>query len=594
MESYKVNFFGGTKKEEEADYDAVVSTLRDEWYDKWPNEAGFEGLDEVRGPVELAVKGSIPSWAVGSLFRTGPGQYTIEDTPKGTFKTTHWFDGLGHTHKFKIIPNPLDPSAPVKVEYCSRRQSQALYDSIKETGRRCDISFGQRMDPCIGIFGKIMSVWRGPPAEQGPHNSNIAVVIHSNPPGLPSSVRCTTPNGTSKGPVDHMWLSSDISLMKEFDIDTLEPIGMAKQHFLHPLLKGPLSCAHAQRDPRTGDIFNYNLDLGYAPTYRIFRTSTITGQTRILATISGKDIKPAYIHSFFLTPSYVVFCIPSSHLGLMGIKIPWEGNMADAIESFSESKHCKWFIIDRLDDSGIVASFDGPAGFFFHSVNAFEQRDESTGDTDVFCDVIQYPTLDVIRQFEMDVILQRNGATKNFWNSEARLDNCQARLTRWKFVVPKRRSEDEKGKRKKAQNILELKAPLAGELPTINPAYATKKYRFAYTTASRGFSTLFDCIAKTNLDTRECVYWEGEKGHTPGEAIFIPRPKSYPKEEVAEDDGVLLSVVLDGFGKKSYLMCLDAKRMVEMGRAECDFAIAIGFHGVHVSPNAPKTPQRYR
>lgn len=40
MESYKVNFFGGTKKEEEADYDAVVSTLRDEWYDKWPNEAG--------------------------------------------------------------------------------------------------------------------------------------------------------------------------------------------------------------------------------------------------------------------------------------------------------------------------------------------------------------------------------------------------------------------------------------------------------------------------------------------------------------------------------------------------------------------------
>ncbi|KAI1204417.1 carotenoid oxygenase [Annulohypoxylon truncatum] len=594
MDPYpRSKFFGGPKEKEECDYYATVETVGGPYHEEWPNEAGFEGLTEVRGPVELVVKGSIPTWAAGTLFRTGPGQYTIDDTPKGTFRTTHWFDGLGHTHKFNIIADPTNADAPVRVEYSSRRQSQALYDDIKKTGRRHDISFGQRIDPCVGIFAKIMSVWRGPPIDQGPDYNNIAVVVHGNVPGLPSNAKNTTQSAGHRGGNKSMWLTSDIGIMKEFDTQTLEPIGMAKQQTLHPLLKGPLSCAHAQRDPETGDFFNYNLELGYPPTYRIFRTSTSTGKTDILATLYGKDVKPAYIHSFFLSPSFVIFCIPSSHLGLMGVKIPWEGNMVDAIEPFDESKSCKWFIIDRLGDRGVVATFDSPAGFYFHSVNSFEQRDEFTGDIYVHCDVIQYPTLDVIRQFEMDVILQRNDATENFWSDVARTHNCQARLTRWKFVIPKLDADGEKGKpkesspSKKAENILEFRPPLAGELPTINPAYATKKYRFMYTTVSRGFSTLFDCIVKTNLDTREALYWEGKKGDTPGEAIFIQRPRSYEKEEVAEDDGMLLSVVLDGHGKKSYLVCLDARNMLELGRAECDFAIAIGFHGLHMPPETP-------
>ncbi|KAI2467974.1 carotenoid oxygenase [Annulohypoxylon bovei var. microspora] len=592
-------YVGGSKGDEKEDFESGVDSLqRADYYTDWPNEAGFEGLDEVRGPVELTVKGSIPTWAAGTLFRTGPGQYTIENTPKGTFRTTHWFDGLGHTHKFNIIANSSSAESPVKVEYTSRRQSQALYDTIKRSGRRHDVSFGQRMDPCIGIFAKIMSVWRGPPITKGPDYNNIAVVVHADMPGLPSKANDVPQSGHRSGNKT-MWLSSDFGIMKEFDPQTLEPIGVAKQQILHPLLKGPLSCAHAQRDPETGDFFNYNLELGYAPTYRIFRTSASTGKTDILATISGKDVKPAYIHSFFLSPSFVVFCIPSSHIGLMGIKIPWEGNMADAIEPFDRSKLCKWFVVDRRGDRGVVAAFDSPAAFYFHSVNSFEEPDDKTGSTNVYCDVVQYPTLDVIRAFEMDVILQKNGATENFWSERKRVYNCQARLMRWKFVVPKFDSGDEKEKEKEkealptkiAKRIFRFKAPLAGELPTINPAYATKKYRYVYSTANRGMSTLFDCIIKTDLDTRETIYWEGGEGkegrtgHTPGEAIFIPRPKPPGEEEdLDEDDGVLLSVVLDGFGRKSYLVCLDAKTMLELGRAECDFAIAVGFHGLHQPP----------
>ena len=46
-----------------------------------------------------------------------------------------------------------------------------------------------------------------------------------------------------------------------------------------------------------------------------------------------------------------------------------------------------------------------------------------------------------------------------------------------------------------------------------------------------------------------------------------------------EDDGVLLSVVLDGYAEKSYLLVLKAKDLTEMGRAEMAGPMSFGFHG---------------
>ncbi|KAI1467759.1 torulene oxygenase [Daldinia caldariorum] len=576
--------FGGHQSED-ADFELAVQGMLEANFEDWPNEAGMEGLNEIRGPIELPVKGSIPAWAAGTLYRTGPGQYVIEGTPKGTFRTTHWFDGLGHSHRFNIIANSENGDNPVKVEYTSRRQSQALYDAIKRDGKRPDIGFGQKMDPCIGLFGKIMSVWKGSPKRDNPEFDNVSVAIQPTVPGLPSKAKATVAtveSGHRKG-IKNLWLTTDHGHMKEIDQTTLEPIGIARQEALNPLLRGPLSCAHAQRDPETGDYYNYNLQPGYKSVYRVFRAATSTGATEILATISAPDIKPAYIHSFFFTPSFVILCIPSSHLGMMGLSVPWKRNMVEAMETFDESKLCKWFVIDRLENRGVVATFDSPAAFYFHSVNSFEERDEKTGDLNVYCDVMQYPNLDVIRAYELDVMLQRNGAAKNFWGNEERNRSSHVRLTRWKLRIPESylNGGDTPAPRRNAEKIFEIKAPHAGELPTINPAYATKKHRYVYSVANRGYSTMFDTIVKTDVSTLGATFWDNPKGHTPGEPIFVPRPKSPVAQDLDEDDGVLLSVVLDGTGKTSYLLCLDAKTLKEVGRAECDFAIGFGFHGIH-------------
>lgn len=128
---------------------------------------------------------------------------------------------------------------------------------------------------------------------------------------------------------------------------------------------------------------------------------------------------------------------------------------------------------------------------------------------------------------------------------------------------------------------INIPSPHIGELPTINPAYHTRPYRYVYSLAMSGRSTLMDTIVKTNLVSRAVLQWNNPLGHTPGEAIFVQRPGG-----VKEDDGVLLSVVLDGFCGRSYLLCLDARTMCELGRAEMDFAVGFGFHGVH-APNLP-------
>ncbi|KAI0536420.1 carotenoid oxygenase [Xylaria digitata] len=563
---------------EEQDFEQVVKSWSTGNFDDWPNKAGFEGLTEVRGPVGLKVTGFLPPWAAGTLYRTGPGGYTLENTPKGTFKTTHWFDGFAHTHKFEIITDPHDPNAPVQVQYGSRRQAEDYVNAIRKTGRRPGLSFGQRQDPCIGIFGKMMSVFKREEPTRTPASANICVTVHANLPGFMSNSAKKTSDHKGGGRTLH--LATDASLVQEISPESLEPIGLARQYTLHPLLKGPLSSAHAQRDPETGDLFNFNLDMGRYATYRVFRVNAANGTTDILATISAPDLKPAYIHSFFLSPSFVILCVPSSHLGYMGISVPWNGNIVDAIEPFDRSKMCKWFVVDRRGGRKVVATFESPAGFFFHSINSFEVHDESSGDIHVFCDVIEYPATDIIRAFEMETLLNIKCEDEVFIKDEQRIRNCLPRLVRRKLRV----AADKPGKvsRTEAEKVFEIKAPRAGELPTINPSYATKQHRYVYSLVNCGYSTLHDSIIKTDLSTRQVLSWRGPTGHTPGEAIFVPRPSQLRDGDEDEDDGVLLSVVLDGFNKTSYLICLDAKTMEELGRAVCDWAIGHGFHGLHI------------
>jgi len=60
-------------------------------FNDFPNDAGFRDIPETRTPIELKVKGKIPEYVRGVLYRNGPGSYTTKCKNGQIFKVQHWF-----------------------------------------------------------------------------------------------------------------------------------------------------------------------------------------------------------------------------------------------------------------------------------------------------------------------------------------------------------------------------------------------------------------------------------------------------------------------------------------------------------------------
>jgi carotenoid cleavage dioxygenase-like enzyme len=85
-------------------------------------------------------------------------------------------------------------------------------------------------------------------------------------------------------------------------------------------------------------------------------------------------------------------------------------------------------------------------------------------------------------------------------------------------------------------------------------------------------------LTQVDVEIGESHLWT-EPGAYPREPVFIPSPEL----DRGKDDGVLLSVVLDGLGSGSYLLVLDARSLEEIGRARVPHDIPFGFHGQYFS-----------
>jgi carotenoid cleavage dioxygenase-like enzyme len=116
------------------------------------------------------------------------------------------------------------------------------------------------------------------------------------------------------------------------------------------------------------------------------------------------------------------------------------------------------------------------------------------------------------------------------------------------------------------------------ELPQVDYGERNgRPYRFIYGIGAHedGDSPDFvDRLLKIDVENGEELSWF-ERGSYPGEPIFVPSPEP----DRGEDQGVLLSVVLDSAGGSSYLLILDAATMAEVGRAQVPHHIPFGFHG---------------
>jgi carotenoid cleavage dioxygenase-like enzyme len=96
---------------------------------------------------------------------------------------------------------------------------------------------------------------------------------------------------------------------------------------------------------------------------------------------------------------------------------------------------------------------------------------------------------------------------------------------------------------------------------------------------------IWDAIVKADLDKRAISHSWSQEGCFPSEALFIPAPPQkdpttqLPKD-VDEDDGVLVSIVLDSIHNKSFLLVLDSKTFTEVAKADLPQVVPLSFaHG---------------
>ncbi len=111
------------------------------------------------------------------------------------------------------------------------------------------------------------------------------------------------------------------------------------------------------------------------------------------------------------------------------------------------------------------------------------------------------------------------------------------------------------------------------ELPRINYGRCNERsYRYAWGNGN-GPGGWIERILKVDTTDGGTLSWS-QSGCYPGEPVFVARPQAEH-----EDDGVLLSVVLDADAETSFLLVLNAADLGELARAQAPHHIPFGFHG---------------
>ncbi|XP_065837000.1 beta,beta-carotene 15,15'-dioxygenase-like [Oscarella lobularis] len=302
--------------------------------------------------------------------------------------------------------------------------------------------------------------------------------------------------------------------------------------------------SHAQTDP-SGNIVHFAYF--YSPTthYEIYEIpyGTSTRQFKGQVQISQPNKPPPFEHSLALTEHYVIL----AEIPARTAPGPFRNY------TFNSSTDTIWRVVSR--ETGLqVAEFASDSFFFFHHVNAYENE------TDIVVDLVLFRNMDLLYDTYLDVILNHP--------DKLRASACQSKLVR--FVLPM-------GKTAARVQGRQLTSLQCLELPTIHYAKLnTRPYRYVYAIGFRSAQTsdMFDQLAKIDVTTGEYVTWHEDECY-PGEPIFVPSP-----EEKSEDDGVILSLVLDVRRKSSFLLILDAKSFGLIAKADlAPYYAPFGFHG---------------
>ena len=333
---------------------------------------------------------------------------------------------------------------------------------------------------------------------------------------------------------------TETPLPVQFDPDTLKAADVRPYE-----VPGELSTAHPHAERASGSMLNYAAKLGPSSSYRFFEVPASPddgspAKPRVIGSLPVRE--PAYMHSFGLTERWLVlaeFPLVVNPLALALSGRPYIENYR-----WKPERGTRFTLVDRATGKA-VKGFHTEACFAFHHVNAYDDGEQ------VVVDVCTYPDATVVE----DLYLERLRAGKPI---------SPGTLTRFRLGLADRSVRSER----LADGDIEL--------PRINYRRCNERpYRHVWGN-STGASGWLDRIVKLDLTDEVARAWS-EPDCYPGEPVFVARP-----EAEREDDGVVLSVVLDAAAGSSFLLVLDAADLGELARAQVPHHIPFSFHGQFV------------
>lgn len=337
---------------------------------------------------------------------------------------------------------------------------------------------------------------------------------------------------------DRFVAMTETPMTVEFDLESLQTVGPLPYD---QRLPGQMTTAHPHYDFAQQASMNYVLHFSRQSSYNVYRIPAGSKEQVLIGSIPVKE--PAYMHSFGMSEHYIIlveFPLLVNPLRLMMSGKPFIENYR-----WKPEKGSRFLVMDKQSGE-VVGRYNSEAFFAFHHINAFEQ------DGDLIVDISAYPDAGIVNALYLDRLLAQNA---DIPSAEFRRYHLPAGGTVATYSVL---SEEQI------------------ELPRINYKRCNgRDYRYAYGASGKRTAQydFLNQLVKVDVQNNVTKSWSQEACY-PGEPVFVAAPHAK-----REDDGVLLSVVLNGQKGNSFLLILSAESFEEIARAEVPQHIPFGFHG---------------
>lgn len=500
-----------------------------------PATAGLRTQTEET-TADLPVEGTLPGWLTGTYLVNGPGAFEAGDTP-----LRHWFDPFGMLRRFRIESG--------HVRYRNRYVESEDRAFAREQG-------GVRT-PFPGT----------PPDRSLPRRlyQTLTGVFPDNP-----VIGVARVAGETLAVTESRWAQA-------VDPDTLGHRGRADET---AGLDVDLTLGHRHYVPAarsaTGSAAFLELGVSYGRDieYTLFRrpddpdAPTVTGDGDIalpepepLATLAFDELP--YLHAFALTERFVV--VPELPFGLdASVLLRSPFTRETFLDGFTDyGRDTCFHVLDRRTGDR-VATVPAEPFFVYHVANAYEADRASPdgSDTgDLVVDLVAFADERAVTGLALDNLRSDD------------VDLPAGDLVRYRLPLD--------GGRATREPLLD--GPV--EFPTVNyRGHNGRPHRYVYCAETRRGGPLPSHLAKVDTE-RAPGYadrWTAPDCY-PGEPVFVPAPAA----DGPEDEGVVLSVVLDTDADRSFLLVLDAASFRELARAPLPHRLPFAFHGAFYGPTDP-------